>query len=65
MHVELYASIDDAWLEFKLQGTTLVQTAYYKPDGVLGLLYWYSMMPFHAIIFPNMASSIVRRAARY
>jgi uncharacterized protein YbjT (DUF2867 family) len=55
----------DAWLEFRLQGTTLVQTAYYKPDGVLGQLYWYSMMPFHAIIFPNMASSIVRRAARY
>lgn len=55
----------DAWLEFRLQGTTLVQTAYYEPDGLLGLLYWYSMMPFHAFIFPNMVSSIVRRAGRY
>lgn len=51
-----------AWLEFNLQGTTLVQTAYYEPHSALGTLYWYLMLPFHAFIFPNMAESIIRRA---
>jgi hypothetical protein len=51
-----------AWLEFNLQGTTLIQTAYYEPHGALGTLYWYAMLPFHSFIFPNMAESIIRRA---
>jgi uncharacterized protein YbjT (DUF2867 family) len=54
-----------AWLEFRLQGTTLVQTAYYQPDGALGTLYWYAMLPFHAFIFPDMARNIVERAREY
>jgi hypothetical protein len=55
----------EAWLEFRLQGTTLVQTAYYDPDGALGTLYWYAMVPFHAFIFPDMARNIVKRAREY
>jgi hypothetical protein len=55
----------EAWLEFRLQGTTLVQTAYYHPDGALGTLYWYAMLPFHAFIFPDMARNIVKRAREY
>jgi len=31
---------------------------------LLGRLYWYSMLPFHAIIFPDMIRSIIRRAGR-
>ncbi len=54
-----------AWLEFRLQGTTLIQTAYYDPHGPLGILYWYAMLPFHAFIFPNMAKSIIKRAREY
>ena len=54
-----------AWLEFRLQGSTLVQTAYYEPDGALGTLYWYAMLPFHAFIFPDMARNIVERAREY
>ncbi len=51
-----------AWLEFRIEGRTLVQTAYHLPDGVMGRLYWYSMLPFHAFIFRDMIEGILRRA---
>ena len=52
-----------AWLEFRIEGDTLVQTACHVPEGIPGHLYWYSMLPFHAFIFKDMIRSIVRRAA--
>ena len=52
----------EAWLEFRIEGNTLVQTAYHYPKGLTGRLYWYSMVPFHAFIFRDMVRSIVRRA---
>jgi uncharacterized protein YbjT (DUF2867 family) len=51
-----------AWLEFRIEGDTLVQTACHVPEGIAGHLYWYSMLPFHAFIFSDMIRSIVRRA---
>ena len=51
-----------AWLEFRIDNRTLTQTAYHVPSSVLGTLYWYSMLPFHAFIFRDMIESIVRRA---
>jgi len=51
-------------LEFRIEGNTLVQTAYHYPKGLTGRLYWYSMVPFHAFIFRDMVRSIVRRAER-
>jgi nucleoside-diphosphate-sugar epimerase len=51
-----------AWLEFRLHGTKLIQTAYYEPSGFLGFIYWYAMLPFHGFIFPDMVRSLVRRA---
>ena len=53
-----------AWLEFRIEGDTLVQSAYHYPKGLLGRLYWYSMLPFHAFIFPDMIRSIIRQAGR-
>jgi uncharacterized protein YbjT (DUF2867 family) len=53
-----------AWLEFRIEEGTLVQTAYHYPKGLLGRLYWYSMLPFHAFIFPDMIRSIIRQAGR-
>ncbi len=52
----------EAWLEFRIEENTLVQTAYHYPKGLTGRLYWYSMVPFHAFIFRDMVRSIVRRA---
>ncbi len=51
-----------AWLEFRIEGDTLVQTAYHYPRGLMGRFYWYSMLPFHAFIFKDMIESIIRRA---
>ena len=53
-----------AWLEFRIEGNTLIQTAYHYPKGLMGRLYWYSMLPFHAFIFKDMIEGIVRRARK-
>ncbi|HVA29460.1 MAG TPA: SDR family oxidoreductase, partial [Candidatus Baltobacteraceae bacterium] len=52
-----------AWLEFETQATQggqarLTQTAFFEPSGLLGLLYWYAVAPFHAIIFGGLIRAI-------
>lgn len=58
----LYAEMKlpgEAWLEFKIEeNDTLVQTATFRPIGLLGRLYWYSVLPFHALIFKGMINKI-------
>lgn len=44
----------EAWLEFKITDNKLVQTATFRPLGLMGRLYWYSVYPFHGIIFKGM-----------
>lgn len=57
-----------AWLEFGIDEgdgrTTLTQRAIYSPHGLLGHAYWWSVAPFHAVVFPPMARHIVETAAR-
>jgi len=52
----------EAWLEFKIEQKNnrwiLVQTATFRPKGILGRLYWYSLLPFHFIIFNKMAKAL-------
>ncbi len=62
----LYAEMKlpgEAWLEFKIKEENnqqvLYQTATYRPLGLWGRLYWYSVLPFHGLIFPKMAKNIV------
>ncbi|MFZ5775189.1 MAG: SDR family oxidoreductase [Thermodesulfobacteriota bacterium] len=52
-----------AWLEFDLAGHTLTQTAHFYPNGLWGRLYWYAMLPFHHLVFRDLGTKIVRRAA--
>lgn len=52
-----------AWLEFDLQGDTLVQTAHFIPHGLLGRLYWYAVLPFHSLVFPDLCRQIANQAA--
>jgi hypothetical protein len=40
----------------------LVQTAFFAPKGLLGLLYWYVLYPLHGMIFANMIASIAHSA---
>ncbi len=62
----LYAEMKlpgEAWLEFKIREEgdkkVLHQTATYRPLGLWGRLYWYSVLPFHGLIFPKMVKRIV------
>lgn len=54
----------EAWLEFKIEKSKdhhckLIQTATFRPRGVLGRLYWYSVLPFHLFVFKNMVANLV------
>jgi uncharacterized protein YbjT (DUF2867 family) len=50
----------EAWLEFKVEKNHMIQTATFRPKGLWGRLYWYSVYPFHGLIFIGMLKSIVR-----
>jgi uncharacterized protein YbjT (DUF2867 family) len=50
----------EAWLEFKIdKNNVLHQTATFRPRGLKGRLYWYSIVPFHYFIFGGMIKNIV------
>jgi hypothetical protein len=56
-----------AWLQFEAipmepDQTRLIQTAFFEPKGLSGLLYWYLLYPIHQIIFGDMVHKIAERA---
>ncbi len=62
----LYAEMKlpgEAWLEFKIinkdDKNFLQQTATFRPKGLLGRIYWYSVLPFHFFVFDGMAENII------
>jgi hypothetical protein len=59
----------EALLEFVVEAVPgragrarLVQTARFAPRGLLGIAYWYAVLPFHGFVFGRMIEGI-RRAA--
>ncbi len=62
----LYAEMKvpgEAWLEFALEEDpdgrpTLRQTATFRPQGLIGRLYWVVLRPFHGLLFPRMARKL-------
>jgi uncharacterized protein YbjT (DUF2867 family) len=59
----LYAEMKlpgEAWLEFKINNNILSQIATFRPHGLWGRVYWYSVMPFHGIIFKGMIKRIAQ-----
>jgi len=63
----LYAEMKlpgEAWLEFRIirekDQYFLKQTATFRPVGLAGRIYWYSVMPFHFFVFEGMAGNIVK-----
>ena len=52
----------DGWLQFEvedLSGKTLIrQTARFRPRGLFGYLYWYTLYPVHLIIWSGMLRAI-------
>jgi uncharacterized protein YbjT (DUF2867 family) len=55
----------EAWLEFRIMKFKnkwqLRQVATFRPKGLLGRLYWYSVLPFHYFIFNGMINNIIKR----
>ncbi|HZH87889.1 MAG TPA: SDR family oxidoreductase, partial [Chitinophagaceae bacterium] len=54
----------EAWLEFKIKNNKLIQTATFRPHGILGRLYWYAVLPFHGIVFKGMINKITNLPSR-
>jgi hypothetical protein len=57
----------EALLEFLISEQTgtkclLKQEALFLPRGLLGILYWYSVVPFHAVVFKGMLKGIETEA---
>jgi hypothetical protein len=56
----------DAWLEFRVTSeggvTTLHQRAVFVPRGFAGPLYWWSIAPFHGLVFGSMIRNIGQAA---
>lgn len=50
----------EAWLEFRIVGNMLVQSATFRPKGVLGRAYWYSVLPFHGFIFKGLLNELTK-----
>lgn len=50
-----------AWLEFRIDKDRLIQRAYFLPSGVLGRLYWFSLLPLHYFVFRDMIRSIYKK----
>jgi len=53
----------EAWLEFlvieKDGEPYLRQTATFRPRGLVGRLYWYSVLPFHHFVFNGMSDRLI------
>ncbi len=52
----------EAWLEWTIaplgSGSRMIQRARFHPRGLLGRAYWYSLLPFHRLVFAPMASKL-------
>lgn len=56
-----------AWLQMEalpLQSsrTELIQTAFFAPKGLFGLLYWYLLYPIHGMIFSDLIRKLAEEA---
>ena len=59
-----------AWLELSIGSndggtTTFHQRALFHPRGAVGHLYWWSVWPFHGIVFGSMQRNIAHAAERF
>ncbi|MCS4530922.1 SDR family oxidoreductase [Corynebacterium sp. ES2730-CONJ] len=54
------------WLILEVEetdtGSRYTQRAIFQPTGLPGRLYWWSLIPFHSLIFPLMLRNILKKA---
>ena len=48
----------EAWLEFNVINNQLIQKATFRPNGIMGRLYWYILLPIHKIMFKGMVQKL-------
>lgn len=51
----------EAWLEFTIKKNKLYQRAVFRPKGLWGRIYWYSVLPFHSFIFSGMINALIKK----
>jgi uncharacterized protein YbjT (DUF2867 family) len=55
------------WLQFEAQPlerdrTRLIQTVFFDPKGLLGLLYWHLFHPAHTLVFSGLIRAVAQQA---
>jgi len=55
------------WLQFEAQPleqgrTRLIQTIFFDPKGLLGMLYWHLFHPVHTLVFSGLIRAVARQA---
>ena len=63
LHAEMHLP-GEAWLTWELSplpdgGTRVIQTAEFRPRGLLGRIYWLAVAPFHRLVFPGLLAGII------
>lgn len=64
----LYAEMKlpgEAWLEFRIEGNILHQRAVFRPKGLWGRLYWYSVLPFHYFVFNGLINNLAGKEPKF
>ena len=59
----------DGWLQLEAKPlgevrARLVLTVFFAPKGLMGLIYWYLVKPFHMLVFARMLNRLVGRAKK-
>ena len=54
----------EAWLEFRIEPREndtwiLIQTATFRPRGLLGRLYWFALYSIHTLIFKGLGKKLL------
>ena len=49
----------EAWMQFEAKSldktqSQLIQTVFFAPRGLMGLLYWYGLYPMHSLVFSGL-----------
>ena len=66
-HMILFAEMKipgEAFLEFDVSKSEVIQTATFCPKGVFGRAYWWVLYPIHKILFPRMLSALLEKTKR-
>ena len=57
----------DGWLQFEAKPvkdniTSIVQTVFFAPKGLFGIVYWHLLQPIHRLIFAKMIKELAEKA---